>query len=121
MNELNIEKIENEYKVITKYIFQGLTTSEIALKMNCSRSTIANRMTALFEKYSAKTRFEFILGVLGEIVRNNKFRVDRKKRQIKQLQKEKEMLYGILRNIIINKNNKNKFDFWINEAENKLI
>lgn len=121
MNEIINEKISKEHKIITKCIFQGLTISQIAKKLDCSQSTVSNRMAVLFAKYNAKTRFEFILGVLGEIVRTNKVTLENNKIQMKEMQKQMDLMYTILKNIILNKNDNEKFEFWIKKAKDKLL
>ncbi len=121
MNEIINEKISKEHKIITKCIFQGLTISQIAKKLDCSQSTVSNRMAVLFAKYNAKTRFEFILGVLGEIVRTNKVTLENNRIQMKEMQKQMDLMYTILKNIILNKNDNEKFEFWIKKAKDKLL
>lgn len=114
-------KITLEHKIITKCIFQGLTIAQIAHVLHCSRSTVSNRMAALFEKYNAKTKFEFVLGVLGEIVRNNKLNLEESEYKIEDLGQRLEDLTSILKNIILNKNNKESFEYWIKTAKDKIL
>ncbi len=61
-----------EHRFIAKCIFQGLTIAQIAKKLNCSESTVSNRLNGLFKKYKAKNRFEFIISVFGQIIENQK-------------------------------------------------
>lgn len=121
MYESMKEKYKHEHRIITKYIFQGLTIAQIAKKLSCSQSTVSNRMNTLFEKYHARTRFEFVLGVLGEIIRNNKLILREHTYEIEDLKSQLEDLTTILTNIILNKNNKKSFDYWIGEAQDKLL
>ncbi len=121
MYESMNEKYKHEHKIITKCIFQGLTIAQIAKKLCCSQSTVSNRMNTLFEKYNAKTRFEFVLGVMGEIVRNNKLILKEHAYEIEDLKSKVDDLTTILTNIIVNKNNKESFEYWINEAQDKLL
>lgn len=121
MYDFSKDKHAIEHKLITKCIFQGLTIAQIADKMHCSQSTVSNRMSTLFEKYNAKTRFEFVLGVLGEIIRNNKIVVEQNSCEIEDLKSQLEDLTSILTNIILNMNNKESFEYWIKAAKDKLL
>lgn len=66
------DRIMREHKIIAKCIFKGLTIAQIAQKLNCSESTVSNRLNGLFKKYKAKNRFEFIISVFGQIIENQK-------------------------------------------------
>ena len=66
------DRIMCEHRFIAKCIFQGLTISQIAKRLNCSESTVSNRLNGLFKKYKAKNRFEFIISVFGQIIENQK-------------------------------------------------
>ena len=65
-----------------------LTIAQIAKKMNYSQSTVANRMNSLFRQYSSKTRMEFVMSVLGEIIQNNKTNLEAQEERLKCLEKE---------------------------------
>ena len=62
----------HEHRVIAKCIFKGLTIAQIAKKLDCSESTVSNRLNTLFRKYKAKNRFEFVISVFGQIIENQK-------------------------------------------------
>ncbi len=66
------DRIMREHRFIAKCIFKGLTIAQIAKKLNCSESTVSNRLNGLFKKYKAKNRFEFIISVFGQIIENQK-------------------------------------------------
>lgn len=72
MNKNFQDRIMCEHRFIAKCIFQGLTIAQIAKKLNCSESTVSNRLNGLFKKYKAKNRFEFIISVFGQIIENQK-------------------------------------------------
>ena len=120
MYDINDDKIVSEQKIITRCIFRGFTISQIANVLHCSNSTVSNRLSDLFKKYHAKNRFEFVLSILGEIIRNNKLIIEEKSSEIIELKVKYDELISILSNIIKYKNNKKNFEYWMNEAKNKL-
>lgn len=65
-------EIENEHKQLTKLIFQGKTITQIAQEMNYSRATASNHIYALYEKYEAKNRLEFVINVLAKVIQKYK-------------------------------------------------
>ena len=96
MRKVFKEKLVEEHKLITKCIFSGLTIAQIANKLNYSQSTVSNRMNSLFEKYNAKTRFEFILSVFGEVLGENKNKIYKREAKIAKLSDEIYQLTSIL-------------------------
>ena len=88
MREKFEKRLTREHKIITKCIFEGLTIALIAGKMNYSQSTVANRMNTLFKKYCAKTRIQFVMGVMGEIIEVNKTTIAQKNDEIKKLEEK---------------------------------
>ncbi|MBQ8847473.1 MAG: hypothetical protein IJ003_00845 [Candidatus Gastranaerophilales bacterium] len=114
------KKLSFEHKCITKFIFQGLTIAQIAKKMNYSQSTVANRMNSLFRQYSSKTRMEFVMSVLGEIIQNNKTNLEAQEERLKCLEKEiaqsKEILSGLIKNL----DNKENKEYWFKMAADFL-
>ena len=68
----------NELKILTRYIFQGFTISQIATEMNYSKSTVSYKMKKLFEKYNSKTRLQFAISVFGEILEKTKQELEQK-------------------------------------------
>ena len=112
--------ILEEQKIITKYIFEGLSSSEIANKLNYSTSTISNRINQLFKKYKVKTRLEFVISLLGEIIKNYKHNLKIAKRENIELEKEKSQLKAIIREIEIHKNDKRKTNIILKKALTEL-
>ena len=106
-------RLAEEHKFIASCIFKGLTIPQIAQKLNYSTSTVSNRINLLFEKYKAKDRREFIMGVFGDIVERNKILIEQQNCAIQKLKEENEVLKKILNNIIHNKNNEKQCAIWI--------
>jgi len=114
------KKLAFEHKVITKCIFSGLTIAQIAKKLNYSQSTVSNRMNSLFEKYSARTRFEFILSVFSDVINQNKQVNEQFGRKIQQLSEENERLTSVLSNIVKNMDDTKACRFWIKNGKELL-
>ncbi len=120
MKKVYNKKLMEEHKLITKCIFNGYTIAQIAKKLNYSQSTVSNRMNSLFEKYSAKTRFEFILSVFGEVVNENKDKILKKDAKIEQLSNEVFQLTTILKSLIHNVDDKKNLTFWLKKGKEFL-
>lgn len=99
------EKTMRENKLITKCIFHGLTTAQIARLLNYSQSTVSKRLAGLFDKYSAKTRCEFILGVLGEVIDKNNLTLDAKRLEVDILNEKIDALKSLFGKMKKNKDN----------------
>lgn len=117
MRKVFKDKLVEEHKLITKCIFRGLTIAQIAEKLNYSQSTVSNRMNSLFEKYSAKTRFEFILSVFGEVIGENKNQIYKRDLKISKLCEEISELTTILSSLVENSDDKKRFAFWLKKAK----
>ncbi len=120
MRKVFKEKLVEEHKLITKCIFSGLTIAQIANKLNYSQSTVSNRMNSLFEKYNAKTRFEFILSVFGEVLGENKNKIYKREAKIAKLSDEIYQLTSILSAIIENFDDKKTCNLWIQKGKKFL-
>ena len=120
MKKVYNKKLIEEHKLITKCIFNGLTIAQIAKKLNYSQSTVSNRLNGLFEKYNAKTRFEFILSVFGEVVNENKDKILKKDAKIEQLSNEVFQLTTILKSLIHNVDDKKNLTFWLKKGKEFL-
>lgn len=79
------EKFLQECKEITHYIFDGMTTKQIADRLCYSKSTVALRIKYLFEKYGAKNKIEFIITIFSELMKEHKQIIREKKKEIKRL------------------------------------
>ena len=120
MKKVYNKKLMEEHKLITKCIFSGLTIAQIAKKLNYSQSTVSNRMNSLFEKYSAKTRFEFILSVFSEVINENKNKILKRDAKIEKLSDEILQLTIILKSIINNFDDKKNCSFWLKRGKEFL-
>lgn len=96
MNLKRVDRINKENAYIAKSILNGLTISQIADNLKCSKSTVSNRLNLLFKKYNAKTRFEFIYRIFGEIISKNKLTIEIKEKEIDSL---KEKLSSLTANL----------------------
>ena len=119
MKKVYNKKLLEEHKLITKCIFSGLTIAQIAKKLNYSQSTVSNRMNSLFGKYSAKTRFEFILSVFGEVINENKNKILKREAKIEELSSENLQLITVLKSIVENFDKKN-CAYWIEKGKDLL-
>ena len=120
MRKNNEDKLSYEHKVITKCIFEGLTIAQIAMKMNYSQSTVANRLNALFKKYSAKTRIEFVLGVVGEVIDGYKNKLSERNVEITVLKDKLYKTQKALTAFINSVNNKPELEKIAREAKEML-
>ena len=104
-------KLEAENRFVTKCILKGMTIAQIAQRLDCSTSTVSNRIKKIFKKYNAKNRSEFTLNVLAEIIK--------KDRNLLQ-EKESELTrhHQILSDIFKLKNNKEQLQEYILHIEN---
>jgi DNA-binding CsgD family transcriptional regulator len=120
MSKTIYSKFTKEHINIAKYIFKGLTISQIAQKMCCSNSNVSYKMNALFKKYNVKNRFQFVISVFSEIVNSHKNTIDSKNYELAKLEVELEKLKEITQNLIKNKNNKENYSYWEQEAQKQL-
>lgn len=120
MTKKTLKKFEQEQKTITKYIFNGLSTGEIAKKMNYSRSTISYRINMLFEKYYAANRLEFVITILAQVIESHKVKINENKRIIDNLASDLEVYRTLLKNIVSDYKKDNSLHHWINEANSLL-
>ena len=47
-------------QAVARAIAQGLTNAQIAERRDCSRSTVANQIASIFDKFGVSSRVEFI-------------------------------------------------------------
>lgn len=120
MPKITNKKLLNEQSFITKCIFKGMSNEQIAKELKYSTSTISNRMTVLFKKYNAKTRFEFVLGILAEVIKNHKNIINKTEDEIERLNERIEKAETILLNIIKSENDRQSTKIWIKNAQKYL-
>ena len=120
MTRTGKSKFTKEHVDIAKYIFKGLTIAQIAQKTNCSASNVSYKLNALFKKYNASNRFQFIISVFSEIINSHKITINSKNLELAKLEVELEKLKEITQNLIKNKNNKENYSYWELEAQKQL-
>lgn len=110
---------ENQSKIV-KYLFKGMTIPQIAKELCCSRSCVSYHINALYSKYKAKNRSEFILSVFGDIL--DKYKNAFEKTQAKFISKEIENneLKKIIKALISNLNNPINLENIIVQADKYL-
>lgn len=106
-------KLEAQNGFVTKCILKGMTIVEIAEKLDCSTSTVSNRIKKIFKKYEAKNRSEFILNVLAEIIKKDRDTIQKKELQIYRHQE-------ILQDLFRLKDNKEQLQQYIQYIEKIL-
>ena len=116
MKQNSENKFSQQHSQLVKYIFQGLTIPQIAKNMYCSESCVSYHLKQLYEKYKVKTRSEFILSIVTEILENYKIQVFEKETQEEILNKENEKFKKIMSGLILNKNKSEHFEYWVQEA-----
>ena len=116
MNQNFEKRLSREHKFITKYIFEGLTIAQIASKLNYSESTVANRMNSLFKKYNVKTRIEFIMNVMGEVIKMSKMQLEKAEIENIELKEKITANEKIISKIISSASNQKKLDEALCEA-----
>ena len=77
-------------------------------------------MNSLFKQYSSKTRIEFVMSVLGEVIQNNKFILEKREEQVIKLQKDLLKSKEILSGLIKNQDNSENKSFWLSCANQFL-
>lgn len=107
----------DEHTQLAKYIFKGMTVSQIAQTMHCSKSTAMYQINLLYSKYNAKTRNEFFLNVFSEIIDNYKRMLEEKNEKITSLEKNNSEVKSLLKVLFENKNNPGAFNYWTQEIE----
>lgn len=113
-------KITKDHVNIAKYLFKGLTISEIAQKMCCSKSNVSYKMSTLFSKYKVKNRFQFVVSVFSEILDKNKLLIDEKNLELAKLEVKLEKLQKTTQKLIKHENNKENYDYWKQEIIKQL-
>ncbi len=106
-------KLEAQNGFVTKCILKGMTILEISQKLNCSTSTVSNRIKKIFKKYNAKNRSEFILNVLAEIIKKDRITLEKKEVELLRHQEILEDLFRL-------KNNKEQLQQYIQHIEKLL-
>ena len=87
--------LKNRSKV-AKCVFLGMTVSQIAMELKCSKSCVSYHIKKMYEKYKAKTRSQFILKVLTQSLNNHKQLVELKNEQIISLSNENQEIKTIV-------------------------
>ncbi len=114
------QKLPEEEAKFVDYIFQGMTISQIAKKLNCSHSTVSYQLTNLYSKYNAKSRYEFVVQVFEKVINNYKLLVNSKSSKVVVLENKMEILKNIMSFLITNQNNPGVFEYWAKEAQKHL-
>lgn len=113
-------KLSINQSLIVKCIFKGMSIAQIAKQIHCSQSCVSYHIKALYKKYKAKTRSEFILSVFGEIIDNYKSLIDLKNSKITYLLTLNTKLKKILFNLTKDTKNSDTQEYWISEAKKIL-
>lgn len=119
MSKRKIKKIEIEQKRIAKLIFLGLSNVQMAKKLNCSLSTVAYRSSKLFEKYGVKSKKDFIIEVLGEVLETNKQSLFEVSNELDLLKEKTNTLKEIILGLLTSYNNE-KYAYWLNQAKKHI-
>ena len=106
-------KLEFEHKFVTKCILKGMTIPQIAKELDCSSSTVSNRIKKLFKQYNASCRSEFIMNVLAEIIKK-----DRK--TLKEKEEELICYQKVLSKVCYLKNKEIELRNYLNKLEQEL-
>lgn len=114
------EKLDKDQVRIAKFIFKGLTIAQMAKELNCSQSAVSYRMNSLLKKYNSKSRFDFILSVLGEIIDNHKQKLDHEVNCNVFLKMRNRKANEILSGIVNSKPNSEGSIYWLLEAKKYL-
>ena len=119
MSKRKIKKIEIEQRRIAKLIFLGLSNVQMAKKLNCSLSTVAYRSSKLFEKYGVKSKKDFIIEVLGEVLETNKQSLFEVSNELDLLKEKTSVLKEIILGLLTSYNNE-KYAYWLNQAKKHI-
>lgn len=109
-------KYSTQHSKLIKHIFQGMTIPQIAQSMCCSQSCVSYHLKQLYTKYNVKTRNEFILAVMGDILENYKTQVFDKDEKQYLLNQQNKVIKKILSGLILNKDKSEYFEYWVQEA-----
>ena len=102
---------------LTKCIFKGMTLSAIAREMNVATSTVSYYVGQLYSGYGVKTRNDFVVKVLGQIIQNYKQVISVKNTKIVELENKTDEILSILKGISTSAKNPIVLDYWISESK----
>ena len=102
---------------IVKFIFKGLTVTQMANELNCSRSNVSYHIKTLYKKYRATSRSEFILSVFGKILDTHKTTILKLKAENEKYFNENEDLKKLIYNLLLNRKNPENLRFWLSEIK----
>ena len=114
-------KQPDEQLQVAKFIFKGMTISQMAKSLCCAQSTISYHINLLYSKYKVKSRHDFILKVFGEIIENYKRMIEIKNNKISNLEREMDEIKNILNLLSDNRNDPSIFDYWAQEAKKYIL
>ena len=118
---LNKNNILNEKRIITGFILRGKGLKELSIKLSCSKTAAYYKMKKLFKEYHATNRIEFILSVFGEMLNNLKLKLNAEIIKNKTLNNKIQSINNILTNIVKNKDDTKKLNFWIKKARDYIL
>ncbi len=99
MNYENIIDEKEENKLLISCIFKGMTNTEIAKKLNYSRSGVAYKVNKIFNDFKAKNRIDFIVQVLSEVIKSKKQELKCEKEKQKILNAENRKLKNTIKKL----------------------
>jgi len=72
----------HEQKVITMCIMKGMTLKQIALKLDCAKSSASYKTRKLFKEWNAADRHEFVVNIFAKIIEKYKREIAKLREQI---------------------------------------
>ena len=117
MHNIIKKALSDEHVLIAKCIFKGMTNAQIADKINCSQSSVSYKLNALFSKYNAKNKIEFIIHIFAQIMSSNKERIKIQEETIKYYEKEIENIKKIIIGLLKNRRHPENYQYWCLEAK----
>ncbi len=107
-DDIKNKKFLTECKKITYYIFEGYTTHQIAKTLSYSRSTVSARIQYLLNEYKVKNKIQFIVRILGDMLKEHKLHLNYCKFELKRLGREVFFIKSQIRKILQSDNMKNE-------------
>ncbi|MBR1616915.1 hypothetical protein IJ670_02070 [bacterium] len=106
MEKTALDCIKQENKKLLGCILKGYSIEKTAQILYCSKSCVSYRTANLLRIIGVKTKFEFIIKIFSEILSKNKNEIKEKNKEIDILRKELNKLNRLLKQIILNIENK---------------